>query len=78
MNALLDRTDTTNKSAKSADLTGKDEQPPGQNKSGGSSRKCRACGQMVEKVYQQDMCKPCLVKSFKNIVKFIDNYRSGS
>lgn len=37
---------------------------------------CRACAK-VAKLYQNEMCKECLTKSFRNgIVPLIDKYRS--
>ena len=38
---------------------------------------CRECGSKVEKLYQNDTCKPCLVKSFSESRSLIDHYRAG-
>ncbi|MCB1320168.1 MAG: hypothetical protein KDK34_07940, partial [Leptospiraceae bacterium] len=39
---------------------------------------CRVCGATDVILYQKNTCKPCLVKSFKHLVKVIDHYRAGS
>lgn len=39
--------------------------------------KCAACGSMVEKVYQHNFCKECILKSFKKMKPFIDYYREA-
>lgn len=41
------------------------------------SRRCRVCGAVVDKLYQNSSCKSCLVHSFKKLVPIIDLYRSG-
>ncbi len=41
-------------------------------------KRCKNCGSSVDKLYQHDTCKNCLVQSFKTVVKMIDNYRNVS
>ncbi len=38
---------------------------------------CRECGSTVDKLYQNDTCKPCLLKSFSKCINMIDFYRNG-
>ena len=40
------------------------------------STHCQACGLFVDKLYQNNMCKPCLKNSFEKLVRMIDRYRS--
>lgn len=37
---------------------------------------CRVCGQKVDKVYQEETCKPCLTKGFSKHVTMIDQFRN--
>jgi hypothetical protein len=39
--------------------------------------RCSACGALVDKLYQREMCKSCLVQSFQQVVRVIDYYRGG-
>lgn len=39
--------------------------------------KCTGCGARVDKLYQRELCKSCLVQSFKSVVQVIDYYRAG-
>ena len=36
---------------------------------------CRECGTIVDKLYQNDTCKPCLIKSFSKCIEVINVYR---
>lgn len=38
-------------------------------------KQCSSCGRYVSKLYQQNMCKACLVDSFSRLRTVIDNYR---
>lgn len=38
---------------------------------------CRGCGCTVDRLYQNDTCKPCLIKSFAKCISMIDYYRAG-
>lgn len=38
---------------------------------------CGGCGAHVDKLYQRDLCKSCLVQSFRGVVEVIDYYRAG-
>ena len=37
--------------------------------------RCRACGKVVEKTFQNDSCRECLVRSFGKYIKMIDHFR---
>lgn len=39
--------------------------------------RCRVCGKVSTKLYQNNTCKTCLVDSFKRLKVMIDSYRSG-
>jgi rRNA maturation endonuclease Nob1 len=39
--------------------------------------RCDGCGTHVDKLYQRNLCKPCLVRSFRGVVEVIDYYRAG-
>ena len=36
---------------------------------------CTVCARDSEKLYQNNTCKACLVKSFRRIIPFIDHHR---
>lgn len=38
---------------------------------------CRECGSIVDKLYQNDTCRGCLMKSFTRCIDMINQYRSG-
>lgn len=40
--------------------------------------RCQSCGEVVDKVFQYDMCKPCLLQSFQRLTRVIDYYRAGN
>ena len=37
--------------------------------------RCDGCGEPAKKLYQRDLCKPCLAKSLRFAVGLIDYYR---
>ncbi len=41
------------------------------------AKRCSSCGTLVDKLYQNDMCKGCLMHSFQRVIKVIDHYRAG-
>ncbi len=43
---------------------------------GGKVKHCAVCGSVTPALYQNDMCKKCLLSSFKKLVKMIDDYRT--
>lgn len=38
---------------------------------------CDGCGAHVDKLFQRNLCKTCLVQSFRGVVQVIDYYRAG-
>ncbi len=38
---------------------------------------CTSCNENVQKLYQDNLCKPCLVKLFKKLTPLIDHYRNS-
>ena len=36
---------------------------------------CQSCGNSADKLYQNDLCRPCLSVVFKRLVKVIDSVR---
>ena len=38
---------------------------------------CSKCGQIHDKLFQNDTCKNCLMDSFTRVKKIIDIYRTG-
>ncbi len=51
------------------------EEDPAAAQRASSKQRCRACGRLVEKTYQNNTCKGCLVDSFGKYIKMIDHYR---
>ena len=37
--------------------------------------KCSICGNYVDKIFQQDACKPCLVRAFQKHIYMINDFR---
>jgi len=37
---------------------------------------CEGCHEKVKYLYQNNLCRPCLNKSFKRLVKVIDSVRN--
>lgn len=42
---------------------------------GAAQVRCRSCNKLVEKTYQDETCKPCLLKQFKKYIQMIDQFR---
>ena len=42
------------------------------------AKECSVCGRYVDKVFQQDACKDCLVKSFSKHIQMINEFRAGA
>lgn len=48
----------------------------GESKTAGSAKLCKVCGQKREQLYQDDTCKPCLVKNFSRHISIINEFRN--
>ena len=40
------------------------------------NHKCKGCQSLVDKLYQRDLCKPCLVQSISGLRDFINLHRA--
>ena len=38
---------------------------------------CASCGKIVEKVYQNGACKPCLLQEFRRYISVIDDFQAN-
>lgn len=38
---------------------------------------CSICGRIVDKVYQNNVCKPCLLQEFRGYIRVIDDFQAS-